>query len=201
VAGLSAGFDGFNEERSTMARNTKNTTANKIAKANNNAAVNAVVPDQSQAISQLTDLVKSLMAEISQLKSQQAKPVEPVKTSQLKHANKPANKVPPANGFILLAENESISEVVTIASIGNPFWGKGFNGRSVMKCAVNCVTQTGNTIVVFLLLNRDAVGNTINSGLVGGASYVITGVASGKTSEFNGNKANIINKAKFAPVS
>jgi hypothetical protein len=70
-----------------------------------------------------------------------------------------------------------------------------------MKQAINCVTKTGNTIVVFMLLNRDAVGNTIPSGLVGGANYVMTGVASGKTSEFNGNKANIINKAKFSPAS
>lgn len=182
-----------------MAKNTANKTTAAKNTANKTAAREAVAP--SQSISQLTDLVRQLMGEISELKAAQAKPVEPVKTSQLKHADKPANKVPPANGFVLLAENESVNEIVTIASIGNPFWGKGFNGRSVMKCAVNCVTKTGNGIVVFLLLNRDAVGNTIPSGLVGGASYVITGVASGKTSEFNGNKANIINKAKFSPAS
>jgi len=189
-----------------MAKNTKNTankTANKTADkpANKNAAtaVNAIV--QPDAVTQLTALVNRLMAEITELKAQQAKPVEQVKTSQLKHADKPANKVPPANGFVLLAENESVNEIVTISAIGSPFWGKGFGGRSCMKQAVNCVTKTGNTIVVFLLLNRDAVGNTINSGLTGGASYVITGVASGKTWEFNNTKTNIVNKARFSPVS
>jgi hypothetical protein len=204
-----------------MAKNTANkTTAAKNTANKTTAAREAVAPSQSEAISELTNLVKSLMAEIKELKAKAVNseiktvPPAPPRTVQMP-ANRtllvpnktPDNKtakvnvVPPTNGFVLLSENESVSEVVTIASIGNPFWGKGFNGRSVMKCAVNCVTQTGNTIVVFLLLNRDAVGNTINSGLVGGASYVITGVASGKTSEFNGNKANIINKAKFSPAS
>jgi hypothetical protein len=192
-----------------MANNKTTAKANKTtAKANNNAAANknavaAIVPDQSEVISNLTALVKQLLNEITELKAAQADAKVPAKPANKTPDNKTAkvNVVPPTNGFVLLSENESVSEVVTIASIGNPFWGKGFNGRSVMKCAVNCVTKSGNTMVVFLLLNRDAVGNTINSGLVGGASYVITGVASGKTSEFNGNKANIINKAKFAPVS
>jgi len=193
-----------------MASNNKNTT--KTTKTNNKTnavnAVNAIV--QPDAVTQLTALVKSLMAEISELKakvnSEVAKPANK-KDHIVSVVSVPANKtakvnvVPPANGFILLAENESISEVVTISAIGSPFWGKGFNGRSVMKVAVNCVTALGNTIVVFLLLNRDAVGNTIGSGLVGGANYVMTGVASGKTSEFNNAKANIINKAKFSPVS
>jgi len=182
-----------------MAKNTANKTTAAKNTANKTAAREAVAP--SQAISELTNLVRQLMGEISELKAAQAKPVEPVKTSQLKHADKPANKLPSPSGFIMLAEGTTISEVVSISAIGSPFWGKGFNGRSVMKQAVNCVTKTGNGIVVFLLLNRDAVGNTIPSGLVGGASYVITGVASGKTSEFNGNKANIINKAKFSPAS
>jgi len=186
-----------------MASNNKKTTgkANKTTgKANKTtAAREAVAP--SQSISQLTDLVRQLMGEILELKAAQAKPIEPVKTSQLKHADKPANKVPPANGFILLAENETVSEVVTIASIGNPFWGKGFGGRSCMKQAVNCVTKSGNGIVVFLLLNRDAVGNTIPTGLVGGANYVLSGVAAGKTWEFNNEKTNIVNRARFSPVS
>ena len=182
-----------------MANNKTTAKANKTTA--NKIAVKAVVPDQGEAISQLTNLVKSLMAEITELKAAKAKPVEPVKTSQLKHADKPANKVPTANGFVLLAENEAVNEVVTIAAIGNPFWGKGFGGRSVMKSAVNCVTKSGNTIVIFMLLNRDAVGNTIGSGLIGGANYVMTGVASGKTSEFNNVKANIVNKARFSPVS
>ncbi len=193
-----------------MASNNKTTAkANKTtAKANNNAAANknavaAIVPDQSEVISNLTALVKQLLNEITELKAAQADAKVPAKPANKTPDNKTAkvNVVPPTNGFVLLAENEAVNEIVTIASIGNPFWGKGFNGRSVMKCAVNCVTQTGNTIVVFLLLNRDAVGNTIGCGLVGGANYVMTGVASGKTSEFNGNKANIINKAKFSPAS
>jgi len=177
-----------------MAKNTANKTT---------AAREAVAPSQTEVISELTDLVRQLMGEISQLKAAQADAKVPAKPANKTPDNKTAkvNVVPPTNGFVLLSENETVSEVVTIASIGNPFWGKGFNGRSVMKQAINCVTKNGNGIVVFLLLNRDAVGNTINSGLVGGASYVITGVASGKTSEFNGNKANIINKAKFSPAS
>jgi hypothetical protein len=202
-------------ESGIMASNNKTTAkANKTtAKANNNAAaVSAVSPDQS-AISELTTLVRRLMVEITELKAEKAvnseiKTTPDNKTTAKVPANKtPDNKtakvnvVPPANGFVLLSENESVSEVVTISAIGSPFWGKGFGGRSVMKQAINCVTKTGNTIVVFMLLNRDAVGNTIPSGLVGGANYVMTGVASGKTSEFNGNKANIINKAKFSPAS
>ena len=203
-----------------MAKNTANKTNNKT---NNKttAPVDAVV--QSEAISELTSMVRSLMREISELKAKANSEITvpanktpaPPRTVQMPAnktllvpnktpvvpANKTVNVVPPTNGFVLLSENESVSEVVTIASIGSPFWGKGFNGRSVMKVAVNCVTKSGNTIVVFLLLNRDAVGNTIGCGLVGGANYVMTGVASGKTSEFNGNKANIINKAKFSPVS
>lgn len=192
-----------------MASNNKTTAkANKTtAKANKTAAA-AIVPDQSEMISELTLLVRRLMAEISELKAANdddkvpAKPAKPAnKTPDNKTNNKTVNVVPPTNGFVLLSENENINEIVTIASIGNPFWGRGFNGRSVMKVAVNCVTASGNTIVVFLLLNRDAVGNTINCGLVGGGNYVMTGVASGKTSEFNNAKANIVNKAKFSPVS
>ena len=196
-----------------MARNNK---TNKVSAIDPSAIIGAdgkavapaaaIVPDQSTEISQLTQLVKQLMKEITELKAAQADAKVPAKPANKTPANKtPDNKtvrvVPPSNGFILLAENENINEVVTISAIGNPFWGKGFGGRSVMKSAVNCVTASGNTIVVFLLLSRDAVGNTIASGLVGGANYVMTGVASGKTSEFNGNKANIVNKAKFAPVS
>jgi len=199
VAGFSAGFDCFLWSLIMANNKTTKVSANKTA--NNNAATAAVVPSQSQAISQLTDLVRQLMGEISELKAAQAKPVEPVKTSQLKHADKPANKVPSADGFIMLAENEAINEIVTISAIGSPFWGKGFNGRSCMKQAINCVTKSGNAIVVFLLLNRDAVGNTIGCGLVGGANYVMTAVASGKTWEFNNTKTNIVNKARFAPVS
>ena len=187
-----------------MAKNTKNTknTTNTTA-ANNNAAA-AVSPDQSAMISNLTQLVQQLMKEISELKAAKvpANKTPDNKTPANKTpANKTVNVVPSTNGFVLLAENENINEVVTIASIGNPFWGKGFGGRSVMKSAVNCVTASGNTIVVFVLLNRDAVGNTIASGLVGGGKYVMTAVGSGKTSEFNGSKANIVNKAKFSPVS
>jgi hypothetical protein len=185
-----------------MANNkTTKVSANKTAKVSTNKiAVAAVSPDQSEMISNLTQLVQKLMGEISELKAAQADAKVPAKPAN-KTNNKTVNVVPPTNGFVLLSENETVSEVVTISAIGNPFWGKGFNGRSVMKCAVNCVTASGNTIVVFLLLNRDAVGNTIACGLVGGASYVMTGLASGKTSEFNNAKANIINKAKFAPVS
>ena len=186
-----------------MANNkTNKVSANKTAKANKTAAA-AIVPDQSEMISELTLLVRRLMAEITELKAAQADAKVPAKPANKTPDNKTAkvNVVPPTNGFVLLAENENINEVVTISAIGSPFWGKGFNGRSVMKQAVNCVTQTGNTIVVFLLLNRDAVGNTINCGLVGGANYVMTGVASGKTSEFNNARANIVNKAKFSPVS
>lgn len=194
-----------------MASNNKTTAkANKTtAKVSaNKTAAAAIVPDQSEMISELTLLVRRLMAEISELKAANdddkvpAKPAKPAnKTPDNKTNNKTVNVVPPTNGFVLLSENENINEIVTIASIGNPFWGRGFNGRSVMKVAVNCVTASGNTIVVFLLLNRDAVGNTINCGLVGGGNYVMTGVASGKTSEFNNAKANIVNKAKFSPVS
>ena len=187
IGGSSAGFDGFKTESSIMASNNKTTAkANKTtAKANKTAAA-AIVPDQSTEISQLTQLVNQLMKEISELKAanDDAKvPAKPAKPANKTPDNKTAkvNVVPSTNGFVLLSENETVSEVVTIASIGSPFWGKGFNGRSVMKQAVNCVTQTGNTIVVFLLLSRDAVGNTIASGLVGGANYVMTGVASGKT--------------------
>lgn len=186
-----------------MASNNKTNkvSANKTTAANKTAAVAvaAVSPDQSTVISNLTALVKQLLNEITELKKDKVNSEIAVPTN--KTANKTVNVVPPTNNFVLLAESAAISEVVTIASIGSPFWGKGFNGRSVMKCAVNCVTKSGNTIVVFLLLNRDAVGNTIGSGLVGGKDYVMTGVASGKTSEFNGNKANIVNKAKFSPVS
>jgi hypothetical protein len=193
-------------ESGIMASNNKTTAkANKTtAKANNNAAaVSAVSPDQS-AISELTTLVRRLMVEITELKAEKAVNSE-IKTTPANKTpvvpNKKVNVVPSANKFVLLAENEAVNEIVTISAIGSPFWGKGFGGRSVMKQAINCVTKTGNTIVVFMLLNRDAVGNTIPSGLVGGANYVMTGVASGKTSEFNGNKANIINKAKFSPAS
>jgi hypothetical protein len=202
VAGFSAGFDGFKTESSIMANNKTTAKANKTTAkvSTNKIAVAAVSPDQSEVISNLTALVKQLLTEITELKAAQADAKVPAKPAN-KTNNKTVNVVPPANGFILLAENETVSEVVTISAIGSPFWGKGFNGRSVMKVAVNCVTASGNTIVVFLLLNRDAVGNTIGSGLVGGANYVMTGVASGKTSEFNGNKANIVNKAKFSPVS
>jgi hypothetical protein len=143
------------------------------------------------------------MAEISQLKAKakansEIKTTPDNKTTAKVPANKTVNVVPSANKTNLLAEGTVISELVTIASIGNPFWGKGFGGRSVCKQAVNCVTASNNTIVVFVNCVRDAVGNTIPSGLVGGANYVLSGVASGKTSEFNGLKSNIVNKARFA---
>lgn len=183
-----------------MAKNTKNTTANKTAKANNKTAVNAVVPDQGEVISNLTALVKQLLTEITELKADKAnseiKTVPANKTPVVpanKTNNKTVNVVPAANGFVLLAEGTTISEVVSISSIGTPFsskWGA--------RQAVNCVTASGNTIVCFVNCVRDALGNTIPSGLVGGASYVISGLASGKTSEFNNIKSNIINKAKFA---
>lgn len=176
-----------------MASNNKTNkvSANKTTAANKTAAVAvaAVSPDQSTVISNLTQLVKQLLGEISELKAAQAK-VPANKTPDNKTAKV---NVVPANKFVLLAEGITISEVVTIASIGTPFsskWGA--------RQAVNCVTQTGNTIVCFVNCVRDALGNTIPSGLVGGASYVITGVASGKTSEFNSVVSNIINKAKFA---
>ena len=212
-----------NKTAKVSANKTTKSTANKTTKstANNNAAVNAIV--QPDAVTQLTALVNRLMAEISELKAAKANSeitvpankttakvpankidiAEELKTAaaELKTAaNKKVNVVP-ANKFVLLAENEAINEVVTIASIGNPFWGKGFGGRSCMKQAVNCVTKSGNGIVVFLLLNRDAVGNTIPSGLVGGANYVLSGIAAGKTWEFNNEKTNIVNRARFSPVS
>ena len=192
-----------------MAKNTTGKPANKTAN-KTTAPVNAVVPDQSEAISQLTALVRSLMREISELKADKANSeIKSYLPDNKTTANVPANKtnnktvnvVPPTNGFIMLAEGTVISELVTIASIGNPFWGKGFNGRSVMKQAINCVTKSGNGIVVFMLLNRDAVGNTIACGLVGGANYVLSGIAAGKTWEFNNEKTNIVNKARFSPVS
>ena len=203
-----------------MAKNTANKTNNKTNnKTADNAAVNSVI--QSEAISELTALVRSLMQEISELKAVKAAKADakvPAKNvpsankidiaSELKTAvseiAKTANKtvnVVPANKFVLLAENEAVNEIVTISAIGSPFWGKGFGGRSCMKQAVNCVTKSGNTMVVFLLLNRDAVGNTIPSGLVGGGDYVMNAVASGKTWEFNNERTNIVNKARFSPVS
>jgi hypothetical protein len=260
VAGFSAGFD-VSMEYTAMASNNKKTgkTANKKTgkPANNNAAVNSVV--QSEAISELTSIVRSLMQEISQLKAKvnseitvpANKTVLPESISELLEdtvnseiKTVPANKTPvvtnkkdhtvvtnkttvvapsanktpvvpnkkdhivmpkvnvvPANKFVLLAENEAVNEIVTISAIGSPFWGKGFGGRSCMKQAVNCVTKSGNTMVVFMLLNRDALGNTIPSGLVGGKDYVINAVASGKTWEFNNEKTNIVNKVRFSPVS
>lgn len=192
AAGLSAGFDGFYGVL-TMAKNTKKIDTAATA-ANNNAAktaankiaVAAVSPDQSEVISNLTQLVKQLLGEISELKAASGSAKVPAKV--------PAKvNVVPANKFTLLAEGEVISELVTISAIGTPFsskWGA--------RQAVNCVTANGNTIVTFVNIVRDAIGNTIACGLVGGASYVMTGIASGKTSEFNGLTSNIINKAKFA---
>jgi len=200
-----------------MASNNKKTgkTANKKTgkPANNNAAVNAIV--QPDAVTQLTALVNRLMAEISELKakanSEITVPPAPPKTvlretSELKAKanseikkdhivvpNKTKVNLVPANKFVPLAEGTAISELVTISSIGTPFsskWGS--------RQAVNCVTANGNTMVTFVNIVRDAIGNTIACGLVGGASYVMTGLASGKTSEFNGLTSNIINKAKFA---
>jgi hypothetical protein len=198
-----------------MAKNTKNTTANKTNnKTTANNAVNSVI--QSEAISELTLLVRSLMREISELKAKanseitvpaNKTPAPPRtvqmpanKTAAVAVANKtnavPANKtaaVVPANKFVLLAEGTAISELVTISSIGTPFsskWGA--------RQAINCVTASGNTIVVFVNCVRDALGNTIACGLIGGANYVLSGVASGKTSEFNGITSNIINKGKFS---
>lgn len=176
-----------------MANNKTTAKANKTtAKANNKTAVNAVVPDQGEVISNLTALVKQLLTEITELKADKAN--SEIKTVPAnKTNNKTVNVVPAANGFVLLAEGTTISEVVSISSIGTPFsskWGA--------RQAVNCVTASGNTIVCFVNCVRDALGNTIPSGLVGGASYVISGLASGKTSEFNNIKSNIINKAKFA---
>jgi hypothetical protein len=190
-----------------MASNNKNKTAKTANKtANKTNAVNAVdAVVQSEAISELTSLVRSLMREISELKAKansEIKTTPDNKTTAKVPANKkdhifvPANKtvnVVPANKFVPIAEGTAISELVTISSIGTPFsskWGA--------RQAVNCVTANGNTIVCFVNCVRDALGNTIACGLVGGASYVMTGLASGKTSEFNGLTSNIINKAKFA---
>jgi hypothetical protein len=176
-----------------MAKNTKNTTANKTNnKTTANAAVNSVV--QSEAISELTALVRSLMQEISELKAKaNIVSVPDNKTPVVPNKVMPKVNVVPANRFILLAENTTISELVSISSIGTPFsskWGA--------RQAVNCVTASGNTVVVFVNCVRDALGNTIPSGLIGGANYVLSGVASGKTSEFNGITSNIINKGKFS---
>ena len=182
-----------------MAKNT-NTTASKTAnKTANNAAVNSVI--QPDPITQLTALVTRLMAEITELKSQQAKPVEPVKTvktSELKSVSVPANKtnVVPANKFVPIQEGTVISEVIMISSIGTPF-GSKYGPRQ----AINCVTAHGNTFVAFINCVRDALGNAIPSGLVGGGKYVMTGTATGKTSEFNAIKSNVIGKAKFALAS
>jgi hypothetical protein len=115
-------------------------------------------------------------------------------------ANKTAkvNKVNvvPANKFVPLAEGTVISELVSISSIGTPF-GSKYGPRQ----AINCVTAHGNTFVAFINCVRDALGNTIPSGLVGGGKYVMTGTATGKTSEFNSVKSNVIGKTKFALVS
>ena len=181
-----------------MAKNTANkTTAAKNTANKTTAAREAVAPPQSEVISQLTDLVRQLMAEITELKAAKAvnseiKTTPANKTTAKVPANKTVNVVP-ANRFILLAENTTISELVSISSIGTPFsskWGA--------RQAVNCVTASGNTIVVFVNCVRDALGNAIPSGLVGGANYVLSGIASGKTSEFNGITSNIINKGKFS---
>jgi len=226
-----------------MANNkTTGKTANKKTgkPANNNAvnAVNSVI--QSEAISELTSIVRSLMQEISQLKAKvnseitvpANKTVLPESISELLEdtvnseipsiksylpdnampawvkpsanktpvvpvvPNKKVNVVPPANGFILLAEGTVISELVMIASIGTPF-GSKYGPRQ----AINCVTAHGNTLVAFINCVRDALGNTIPSGLVGGGKYVMTGTATGKTSEFNSIKSNVIGKTKFALVS
>ena len=213
-----------------MANNkTTKVSANKTTKVSaNKTAVDAVVPSQSQAISELTDLVRQLMAEITELKAAKANSEiksylpdnkTPVVTNKKDHTvvtNKTtvvapsANKTPvvpnkkdhivmpkvnvvPANKFVPLAEGTVISELVTISSIGTPFsskWGS--------RQAVNCVTGSGNTMVTFVNIVRDAIGNTIACGLVGGSSYVMTGTASGRTTEFNGITSNIINKARFA---
>jgi hypothetical protein len=195
--GIFRRFRWFSMESGIMA----NKTTAKTTKTNNktNAAVNSVV--QSEAISELTNLVKSLMAEITELKAAKvpankidiASELKTAASEIAKTANKTKVNLVPANRFILLAENTTISELVSISSIGTPFsskWGA--------RQAVNCVTASGNTIVVFVNCVRDALGNTIPSGLIGGANYVLSGVASGKTSEFNGITSNIINKGKFS---
>jgi|694.fasta_scaffold29231_2 hypothetical protein len=211
--GIFRRFRWFSMGYTAMASNNKTTgKANKTAKVSTNKiAVDAVVPSQSEVISNLTALVKQLLNEITELKAAKANseitvPAKPANkkidiVSELKTAAseiaKTANKTKvnlvPANRFILLAENTTISELVSISSIGTPFsskWGA--------RQAVNCVTASGNTIVVFVNCVRDALGNTIPSGLIGGANYVLSGVASGKTSEFNGITSNIINKGKFS---
>lgn len=183
-----------------MAKNTNakaNKTANKTS-AINGAVVHAVSPDQ-QAISELTLMVQKLMKEISELKA--AKVPVPV-NSEIPHKTNvvPANKTKinmvPANKFVQLVEGMAISELVTISSIGTPF-GSKYGPRQ----AINCVTAQGNTYVAFINCVRDALGNAIASGLVGGGKYVMTGLATGKTSEFNSIKSNVIGKAKFALAS
>lgn len=190
-----------------MASNNKTTAkANKTAN-KTSAIIGAVVqavspsPDQ-QAISELTLMVRRLMAEITELKA--AKVPVPVNSEIVVPANKtnvvPANKTKvnmvPANKFVLLAEGTVISESIVISSIGTPF-GSKYGPRQ----AINCVTAQGNTYVAFINCVRDALGNAIPSGLVGGGKYVMTGTSTGKTSEFNGVKSNVIGKAKFALAS
>lgn len=185
-----------------MAKNTKNTNANKTANktsAINGAIVQAVSPDQ-QAISELTSLVQKLMKEISELKAAKVPvnseiPEIPHKTN-VPSANKTKVNIVPANKFVLLAEGMAISETIMISSIGTPF-GSKYGPRQ----AINCVTLSGNTMVAFINCVRDALGNAIASGLVGGGKYVMTGVATGKTSEFNSVKSNVIGKAKFTLAS
>ena len=183
-----------------MANNkTNKVSANKTAKANKTAAA-AIVPDQSTEISQLTQLVHQLMKEISELKAAKVPvnseiPEIPHKTN-VPSANKTKVNIVPANKFVPLGEGTVISEVIMISSIGTPF-GSKYGPRQ----AINCVTAQGNTIVAFINCVRDALGNAIPSGLVGGGKYVMTGTSTGKTSEFNGVKSNVIGKAKFTLAS
>lgn len=187
-----------------MARNNK---TNKVSAIDSSAIIGAVVkavapaaaivPDQSTEISQLTQLVHQLMKEISELKAAKV-PVNseiPHKTNVVP-ANKTKMNLVPANKFVPLGEGTVISEVIMISSIGTPF-GSKYGPRQ----AINCVTAQGNTYVAFINCVRDALGNAIASGLVGGGKYVMTGVATGKTSEFNSVKSNVIGKAKFTLAS